>query len=465
MRKLTSGLLVTVSILTTLTVAGCNGGSPTASAVGKGGDSTGSSGGNTTVLVNLGDFAYFPDQIVSLQLTVESLKLHSSQGDVSLLSAPRRFELSRLKAEPLLLGNVAQGNYSGVVIGVSNPEISYIDSNGQLHQGVAASLTSSTATNNSEFSIGSTPVQINLHLLLLGASFGGSVTMTPGLNLKTGGSFWGTWGNTWGYPIEDLVGRVTAVDGSSFTIDVGNGASTFATDSNTKFQGVTGLYGLAAGMTLDVDAMFGPDGIFRSTKVALENNNAGKAVVEGLTLSLAPAQLQMMVREVHGPGGVTLPDTGKALTVGTSASTLFRLEPGNVDLNNLDFTPTFDALTISPGQNVRAAADGGSATTITANQLKLAKQSLDGTAGSVTTSSVSGQYSFSLSLSPNSAFAQLTGHTSVLVTLQPSTQMALSFGYEDCVTCIAGGTVRVRGLLFFSGGQYRLVADRLLVTG
>ena len=117
------------------------------------GTSKGGNGGSANnVLVNLGAFATVPGQIVSFEITIESVALHSSQGDVSLLSTPRRVELSRLKAEPLLLANVPQGKYSGVGIGLSNPEISFIDSSGVLHEDVAASLTSPSATNLTEFS-------------------------------------------------------------------------------------------------------------------------------------------------------------------------------------------------------------------------------------------------------------------------------------------------------------------------
>ena len=438
---------------------GCAGGSggimPSSSGSngGTGSGGNGGSAGSTAVLVSLGEFTTVPDQIISFEITIESVALHSSKGDVALLSTPRRVELSRLKAEPLLLGSAPQGKYSGVVIGVSNPEISFIDSSGVLHEDVVASLTSANATNPSEFSFDSTPRGINLNLFLsVSLGSGSAVTVSPGLNFSTGGG-----------PTEHLVGRVATVVSGSFTSDVGNGTFTFATDSSTEFQGLTGLSGLTAGMTVEVDAVLGSGGTFRATKVKLENDVPSAQVVEGLTLSTSLAQIEMLVREVHGPVESSLPGVGKALTVAANASTQFRLEPDDIDLSNLNFTPSFDALTIMKGQNVRAATANGSATTITADQLKLEEQSLDGTAGAVTSGSVSGQFTFPVNLAADSAFAQLTGHTSVLVTLQPSTQKFLYFGLENCVTCIAGGTVRVRGLLFFSGGQYRLVAEWLAV--
>src|SRR4029077_21217415 len=226
----------------------------------------------------------------------------------------------------------------------------------------------------SEFSFDSTPRGINLNLFLsVSLGSGSAVTVSPGLNFSTGGG-----------PTKHLVGRVATVVSGSFTSDVGNGTFTFATDSSTEFQGLTGLSGLTAGMTVEVDAVLGSGGTFRATKVKLENDVPSAQVVEGLTLSTSLAQIEMLVREVHGPVESSLPGVGKALTVAANASTQFRLEPDDIDLSNLNFTPSFDALTIIKGQNVRAATANGSATTITADQLKLEEQSLDGTAGAVT---------------------------------------------------------------------------------
>jgi hypothetical protein len=437
------------------------------------GSGTNNASSNTAVLFNIGEFDRVPDQIVSFEITIDSMALRLSNGGGTIIGIPRRVELSRLKGEPLLLTGVPQGKYSGIAICLSNPKISFIDSDGVLHEDVAASLTPSSASivsefgfdsapgevlncasNASEFGFDSTPGGINLNLSV-SVSFGdgSAVTVTPSLNFSTGGQ-----------PTKDLVGRVTTVGRSTLGIAVGDDTFTLAIDGSTEFQGITALSGLSTGMTVEVDAVFGTGGIFHATRVKLENDKASAVVVEGPTLSTTFGQLQMLVREIRGPGDVALPAVGKALTVDANASTQFRLEPDDVDLSNLNFTPSFDALTIGPGQNVRAAAGSGSATTVTADQLKLEKQSVDGIAGTVTAGSVSGQYTFPLTLTPDSVLARLTGHNSVFVTVQPSTQKFLYFGQEDCVTCISGNPVRVRGLLFFSGGQYRLVAEWLAVN-
>jgi len=451
---LSSACLFAVLVGSNLLV-GCGGGSasttPQPSANSSGGGSSGSNS-SAALLVSLGEYASVQGQIVALELSVDSVTLRSSSGDVALLSTPRRIEVGRLKAEPLLLGHAPQGKYSGIAIAVSNPEISYFDAGGVLHENVAGSLTSSNATNSSAFSLDSTPTAVDLNLLLPVDFSGNAVSVTPAFNFSTRG------GRT-----SNLVGRVTTVGSNSFALDIGNGTFTFATDPNTTFQGLNGLSGLSAGMTVEVDAAFGSDGIFRATQVGLENNLPSAELAEGLAYTTSLAQMQVVVREVHVPAGVALPEVGKALSVAANASTQFAFSNG-ADLNNLDFTPSFDALTIARGQNLRISTTNGSAATFTADQLKLEEQSLDGIAGAVGAGSVSGQFTFPINLDANSAFAQLTGQTSVLVTVQPSTEKFLYLGSENCVPCIAGGTVRVRGLLFFSGGQYRLVAEWLAVT-
>ena len=446
--------VILVGLVSLVACGGGDGGSVSPTSAGgrsSGSDSSGSSSssGTTALLVSLGEVGHVGDEVVSFKLTIDSVALHSSAGDVSLLSTPRRVELSRFKAEPLLVNKAPQGKYRGIVIAVSNPEISFVDSQGVLHEHVAASLTSSTATNPSEFSLDSTPTAVNLNVFLSPGFVSNPVTVTPALNFTTSGGL-----------TEGLVGRVTAVASNSFTINVGNATFTLAADFRTEFQGVPGLGGLTPGMTVEVDAVFDSGGIYRATKVNLENDLPSALVVEGLTLSVSLGQLQMLVREVHGPDGVIVPDVGGALTINANSSSQFHVSDG-VDLTNLDFTPRFDALTVAVGQNVRVSALSASA--ITADQLKLAKQSLDGVPADITAGSVPDQYSFRLNLNAGSAFAKLTGQTSMLVTLQPSTQKFLYFGLENCVPCIAGGTVRVRGLLFFSGGQYRLVAEWLSV--
>jgi hypothetical protein len=60
---------------------------------------------------------------------------------------------------------------------------------------------------------------------------------------------------------------------------------------------------------------------------------------------------------------------------------------------------------------------------------------------------------FTLTVASDSVFAMLAGQTAISVVDQASTELK--------TTLANGGTVQVRGLLFFSSGQYTMVANRV----
>jgi hypothetical protein len=101
---------------------------------------------------------------------------------------------------------------------------------------------------------------------------------------------------------------------------------------------------------------------------------------------------------------------------------------------------------------------GGSsmAGTITASQLELEPQGLSGTASVAISSGAT--TSFTLNLPSQCAFATLTGATSVTIFQQPKTTVV-------GLSSIASGTsVHAFGLLFFDGGQWKMVASRIGAT-
>jgi len=65
------------------------------------------------------------------------------------------------------------------------------------------------------------------------------------------------------------------------------------------------------------------------------------------------------------------------------------------------------------------------------------------------------QASFSLTMPADSAFARLTGTTTVIVHQQGSTQL------RGPTSLTNGSVVQARGLLFLDGGVFRLVANRI----
>jgi len=143
-----------------------------------------------------------------------------------------------------------------------------------------------------------------------------------------------------------------------------------------------------------------------------------------------------------------VPSLGSKVDVAINDNTKFAVQD-NVDLASLPFTPDFSRATISKGQNVEVDSDGAMTTPVAARKIKLHQQALTGTASNVQTNS------FTLTVAVDSAFAMLTGMQTVTVNRTSSTEL------KDISSVTEGTTVRVRGLLFFDGSSYRIVARRI----
>jgi len=90
---------------------------------------------------------------------------------------------------------------------------------------------------------------------------------------------------------------------------------------------------------------------------------------------------------------------------------------------------------------------------IVADKIKLREQALVGRVAATPAPSASG---FTLTLASTSAFASLTGQTSVAVIIVSGTQQE-----QTHTPPAAGDTVRVRGLLLINGTAYTMVAARI----
>ena len=93
--------------------------------------------------------------------------------------------------------------------------------------------------------------------------------------------------------------------------------------------------------------------------------------------------------------------------------------------------------------------------TITASEIDLEEQGVSGTVSGY--SGAAAPTTFTLKLPSDSAFTTLTGSTNVTVFQQAGTE-------QWGITTIANGSVvHVRGLLFFDGDGYKLIAGRIIV--
>jgi hypothetical protein len=148
---------------------------------------------------------------------------------------------------------------------------------------------------------------------------------------------------------------------------------------------------------------------------------------------------------------------GRSVNVDVS-SAVFKSPSNDPDLapllQGLPFAPKFDSTTTAVGQRIEV--NGASAAQVqssfSADGVKLQEQALTGTAGQAANGS---NASFTLLLDADSSFFKLTGLASVNVYEVAATEL------KGMNSIAPGSKVRVRGLLFFDGTSYQLVAARV----
>jgi Domain of unknown function (DUF5666) len=421
-------------------------------AAGCGGNNSAITAGATNATINTGDATN--DQIVKFELTVSSLTLTGSGGTANtgnLLSKSAEVEFAHQAGsfEPLALVNIPPGTYSGALLTVSNPEVVVLNNAAPpAPVKITATLTSPsvTVTFGSPVTVTSTnSTVINFDLDLAGSvTLSGtpptSASVTPKFSVTTRTA--NNQGDDSG-EIDDVHGSVTSIAAPNFTIQTRQSTITFATDSTTQFEdGITSLSQLKVGDIVEVDGMTKPDGAKLATKVELEEGQNGEEVEGMITaVSGSPATQITIAHQVDSTSNATPPVT---VDIAIGASTQFLVR---ADKLNLGSVPAFDATHIAKGQRVEADTASSTASPMAADKIKLREQALIGT---VSAASASG---FTLTLNSGSAFATLTGQTTVTVQLLSGTDLR--------VTPVNGNVVRVRGLVFVNAGAYTMMAARV----
>ena len=442
-------------VLAAIVAAGCGGGGGTVA-----GNNPPPTTQSAMAQIKFGDAP--ADSIVAFELTVNSVVLHSASGDVGVLSSPTRVEFIHNAGnfEPLSLKNIPAGTYTGATITVSNPEVKIIGATGTPVE-LATTLASNTAnvTFNPAITAGSTPLVINFDLDVAASVVisGNTATVTPTFTASSNPVAQ----NENEQEAEDgeveVTGAVASAGGNDFTINVDQTSQslTFTTNSSTEFESpLTGVGSLTVGMIVEVHAVTQDDGSLLARKVEAEVEGANGLEVEGLVVSTTGSpvtQFVVVVQDETTPSS-SAPGVGDNVTVNVDSNTRFRVHSDDVDLNNLPFTPTFDASTLSVAQRVEVDTDTSAASNITADKVKLQEQALTGVVSNYTPNGA--QATFTLTVASDSAFARLTGQTTLTVFQQPNTRL------KNLGSVTNGATVRVRGLLFSASG-YQLVAERI----
>lgn len=427
---------------------------------------------NATVQINLGDDP--ADRLLAVGVTMNSLSLtNASGGSVSVLTAPRPMEMMQSMGTvfPLAVASVPQGTYTGATMTFGGATVTYVDpTSGQLVQKNASGPMTSSVQFNPPMTIGTAPMVINFDMNMANSvaiDAAGNVSMTPAMSVHPNPVNAGSVDPEDG-GMHGLIGMVSSLSGNAFGMSLTQGITgmSLATNSITQFVGMTGMGMMSGNMLVSVDATLQPDGTWMATRVQ-SRMGAGGAMAAGLVTSLTgnpPTQLVIVMQNGVGNGMLASNLAGTS-TVNIDSSTQFSIDSAGIDLGNLPFTPRFDRTTLSKGQRVEAFSSGqmmqgggmggmmGGAT-LAATSVLLDEQGLRGVVSNYSPSGT--QASFTLTLAADSAFGKLTGASSVTVYRQGGTELR-------GLTSIANGTtVQVRGLLFFDGGVYRLVAGRIV---
>jgi hypothetical protein len=429
----------------------------------------------TTVQVSMGDAP--SDWMLAFTMNISSMSLNGSNGSVNVISTSMPMEMMHLMGtmQPIAMVSAPQGTYTGASITIGSATVMYMDPIAGIPvQATISGPIAGNVTFSSSVTVGSTPMAMGFDLDLansvtMGSS--GSLSMNPVFHVTSGMQGSGNPLDPTDGGIQEMMGMVSSVSGSSFSMSSMQATQgfTFATNSSTVFNG-TSMGSMGSGMLLLVDASFQSDGTLMANRVQSMMGSGGmmgSGVITAVTGQPATS-LTMVMQNGVGAGTMTSMFADGA-TVDLTGVSAYEIDDDNVDMSGLPFTPVFDASHIYAGQSVMPVSSsgmmsgggmgggmmGGStmAGTINATKVELQPQGLSGTVATAITSGA--QTSFTLALPAGCAFTTLTGATNVTIYQQQKTVISTGSSIAS------GSTMHVNGLLFLDGGQWKMVAARM----
>jgi Domain of unknown function (DUF5666) len=432
----------------------------------------------TTVQVALGDSP--ADWITTFGMNVNAIRLtNNNGGTVDVLPTQTPMEMLQLMGtvHPVSIVKVPQGTYTRATVEFSSVQMGYLDpATHQYKQKTMAGPFAGTVNFDPPLKLGSTSTSLNLDMNV-GESVSinnDNVSVTPKFTatmaqLGSGQDPWHGW-------VRYMIGSVTSTSGSRFTTRsmLGLQNATFTTDSNTQFVGLGGVGMMGNGEVVAITGRTQADGSMLATRVEsmwVPGGMMGGGIVADI-VGNPPAQLELIANNGIN-GGMTMSAVSGEITVNVASSTPYSINSDGVDLTSLPFTPAFDSSNIAKGQRVDVISGGSIASggggggkrsgvmagvtpvgTINASQVRLQEQGIHGVVSNYSENGT--QATFTLTLPSDSAFATLTGISTITVYKQSGTQL-----YN--VSAIADGDqLCVRGLLFNDSGTYKLVASRII---
>ncbi len=466
---------VLCALVLTGVLTACGGGSN--SSAGPGTTTTPAPAAKTAVQINMGDSP--ADWMLAFSMNISSMSLTGSNGSVSVTSSSAvPMEMMHLMGtmQPLAMISAPQGTYTGATVTLGSATVTYMDpaTKTLVQQTLSGPMTGSV-TFSAPVTVGSTPMAMGFDLNLAKSvtSNNGTLSMNPVFDVSAGAQGSGNPMDFSDGGIQQMMGSISSVSGSTFVMAPMEAAQsfTFATGPSTVFDG-TSMSGMSSGMLAIVDATLQPDGSLLATRVQ-SMTGAGGMMGGGMVTAVtgSPVSEITLVMQNGVGAGMMSSYLAQGATVDLTGSTAYRIDEDDVDVSGLPFTPVFDASHLYAGQSVMPISSGGMmaggggmmggggmgsgmmAGTITASTLELEPQGLTGTVASAIQSGGSG--SFTLTLPGDCAFTTLTGASSVTVYQQTGTTVA------GGSSIASGSTVHAFGLLFYDGGQWKMVASRV----
>ena len=464
-------LLAFIVALATGFVVGCGG------SVNSSGSGTTSSG-NTAVTVLASSTAN--DQLSEFNISVQSLTLTSQSGKtVTLFSTPQSAEFIHLNGnvEPLATVSVPQDVYTSASAVVENAgfECITVNSSGAL---VTAGFNyektplSVTVNMSSPITIAGAAIYLSLDLLVSESATwttcDSSATpvlqpysLTPTFNLQPL-TILSEPTNSENGKSAGLRGLVTAVDGSSFTVQAPDGPTwTVTSNGSTVYQGISGLSMLGVGMPVNMDLTFQEDGSQLATRVAVpDTDTTDLSVSTGPVEYVSVAWPAMFANEADEVQGYLPTVFGSAPF--SFGDAVFQTSGQFTNLQSLPFSASFSATNMVAGQIVSITTQATSLlpapTYVSATTMTLVPQTINGTVSAI--SSDSGFTTYTVTLAPYDllpALAVQGGQTTLLT--NPNTVVV----YADENTQMlntnpigVGSVVRFYGLVFNDNGTLRM---------
>jgi uncharacterized protein DUF5666 len=474
--RLWASLASICALFAMLLSAGCGGGGgsatpgPTPAPTPTPGPST------SAAQVRIGDAAV--DSIIDFEFSIGSpviFTMSGATGAVSVTVSANRFELSHMaaKMEPLALLNVPQASYVSAQLTIQSPELTYLTGTGTPVK-ISGPDTTVIIPLNPPLTIGSSPGVLNIDVNVANSiiSSNGSITgfgFTPSsfnLTVKPVAPESAQQDQTG--EVEGIVGKVSSISGTSFTLDLtSNSQLVFSTDGTTQYKdGLTNLSS-ALNQIVRVEGVTKSDGSLFAKELEGVESQSGSELDGIITLVTGDPATSLSLTAQDGIGNGM--DPAKIGVEFTADVTGLSDSKYIVDQDRCDFSGVtvpgpdypFNASAIKAGQRVEIDNASGVPApngTFTADKIKLEQQAISGLVSNVVVSSTNAgiQTKFDLTLPADSYLNILSGQSVVHVLLQPGSDNQFN-------STLSGSNVRVRGLLFWTGTTFNMIARRITV--